>query len=1089
MTNQPGNPSGFGTYIAQYAESIAANFRQQVIAQPEDQLKAPVGELLKALGRIAGNAVDYRTEVQADDVEGRPDIGVTLNGQLIGLIELKAPGTGAQPETFSGHNAEQWKRFRGFPNLIYTDGAEWSLYQDGNGEIRSRVRISNDIRAGGANAVFQSESNAFETLLRSFLGHSPIVPSSAEGLAQHLAPLTQLLRDEVRKSLGRPDSSLRDLRDEWAGLLFPEGDDAQFADAYAQTVTYALLLARFEGAERLQPAFAAEVLRPGHGLLAEALRLLEADSVRDELRMSIELLERAIGAVDTLRLNRQGDPWIYFYEQFLGAYDPELRRNRGVFYTPVEVVGIQTRLAAELLRTRFGRSLAFADDGVNVLDPAAGTGAYLLSVLDHAAEAVREQYGQGAITGRLSSLAERLFGFEILAGAYSVAHLRLTQRLQEAGVTGRPPKVYLTDTLESPYRPPEFHASIMQQQLTNERTQAQQVKRNTRVLVCIGNPPYDRELRDPAEDDGSRRKGGWVRYGDTGPDAGVPILEDFISPVREAGGGVHLHNLYNDYVYFWRWALWKVFESIGGRDGGIVTFITASSYLRGPAFAGMRRKMREAFDELWIIDLEGDSLGARKTENVFTIQTPVAIAVGVRDGNANPDQPATAWKVRLTGTAQEKLARLNQVETFSNLPWQECSTEWDAPFYTKGSGAYLEWPQVIDVFPWQHSGVKVGRTWPVSPEKESLERRWSTLVSRESAREDLFVNRPTGNKVTDSPLSLPPVERRMVAIAQLCPTANAEPVVRYSYRTFDRQWIFADPRLLDRPGPPLWRAHGSKQVYMTSLLTSVLGSGPAATVAGGIPDLHYFCGRGAKDIIPLWRDADATQPNVTGGLLTLLSETYGAELSPERLFAYAYAILAQPTYVERFWDELELPPPRLPLTKKPELFQRAASLGERLISLHTYGERYTGSVPHGEARCTKGVSPDRYPDRHFYYPGTRTLYVGDGEFAPVPQAVWDYSVSGMQIVNSWLNRRKRNRSGRKSSPLDDIGPERWEFTEELLQLLWVLEETVRLQPEGAALLDEVCAGPLFTADELPAPKDAERRPPQVHATAQTSFED
>ena len=483
-----GNEGGFGAYIAAYADAIAANFRQRVDAQPEDQLKAPVGELLKGLAHIMGRDLDYRTEVRVDDIDGRPDLGVTLDGQLIGLIELKAPGGGARPESFAAgsHNAEQWKRFREFPNLIYTDGAEWSLYQ--NGDRKSRVSISNDICNGGAQAIASNERGSLQTLLVSFLEWGPTAPATAEGLAVYLAPLARILRDEVLNSLARQDSPLHRLADEWGGLLFPEGDNAQFADAYAQTLTYALLLARFEGAEQLLPAFASEALRRGHGLLAEALRLLETDFVRDELRMPIELLERAIGAVDTPRLSRQGDPWIYFYEHFLGAYDPELRKNRGVFYTPVEVVGAQTRLAAELLRTRFGKPLAFADDGVNVLDPAVGTGAYLISVIDHAADTVRQQYGDGAVTGRVSSLADRLYGFELLVGAYAVTHMRLTQRFHQAGAGEKAPKVYLTDTLESPYRPPEFQRTIMQEEMTMQRGLAQELKRNTRVLVCIGNP-------------------------------------------------------------------------------------------------------------------------------------------------------------------------------------------------------------------------------------------------------------------------------------------------------------------------------------------------------------------------------------------------------------------------------------------------------------------------------------------------------------------------------------------------------------------------------------------------------------------------
>ena len=153
---------------------------------------------------------------------------------------------------------------------------------------------------------------------------------------------------------------------------------------------------------------------------------------------------------------------------------------------------------------------------------------------------------------------------------------------------------------------------------------------------------------------------------------------------------------------------------------------------------------------------------------------------------------------------------------------------------------------------------------------------------------------------------------------------------------------------------------------MTSLLTSVLGVGPATVATSTIPDLHHFCGRGAKDVIPLWRDTAATQPNVTAGLLSRIADVHDAPVSPERLFAYAYGVLAQPAYVERFWDELELPPPRVPITKDAGLFGRVADHGARLLYLHTYGERYggprdDGSVPQGGALCTKAVSLDQYP--------------------------------------------------------------------------------------------------------------------------------
>ena len=644
----------FAQAVHDFAAAVADNFSQHVNAQPEDQLKPLVGDLVKRVGAAYANGeVAYRTEVLPDDVDGRPDLGITVGKLLVGHIELKSPGTGARPERFTHRNRQQWQRFQALPNLIYTDGSEWSLYRSGDKSLR--VRIASDI-TGGTSALYLENLTDLDKLLRDFMNWQPVVPATVRGIADFLAPLTRILRDEVSAELDRADSPLKALANEWRRLLFPETDDAQFADAYAQTLTYALLLARFEGADSLRPDIATGALRAEHGLLAEALSLMEVQSVRDRLLMPVELLERAIGAIDSIQLEQHADHWLYFYEDFLGAYDPKLRKDRGVYFTPVEVVRCQVRLAAELLRTRLGKPLAFADDGVTILDPAVGTGTYPLAVIEHASHAVRDRYGTGAVPGRLNDLSGRLYAFEILVGPYSVAHLRISQRLRDAGVSNVSANVYLTDTLESPHSPTELTKSLLQEEMNRERERAQKVKRDVPVLVCLGNPPYDREERDPL-DDAVHRKGGWVRYGEGGEGATPPILEDFLEPVREAGQGVHLKNLYNDYVYFWRWALWKVLDSTDA--GGIVTFITASSYLRGPGFAGMRRKMREVFDELWIIDLEGDSLGARKTENVFAIRTPVAIAIGVRDGSPSPDTPAKVHKIKLIGTERAKLNELD----------------------------------------------------------------------------------------------------------------------------------------------------------------------------------------------------------------------------------------------------------------------------------------------------------------------------------------------------------------------------------------------------------------------------------------------
>ena len=1077
--------SAIADIVERYAEAVRENFIQPVSAQPEDQLKTPVGNLLQAIGETTGRDVAYRTEVRVDDINGRPDIGVIVDQLLTGHVELKRPGLGARPENFKKANRDQWERFKALPNLIYTDGSEWSLYR--SGELEKRIEIADDVSANGKTGIDQKNSELLGKLLRDFLYWEPIVPSTVKGLAEFLAPLARILRDEVRKALKRETSTLRELAEQWSEILFPEGGEAQFADAYAQTLTYALLLARFEGAESLRPLAAADALQQEHILLAEALQLLEARPVRQELIMPIELLERAIRSVERIQPKGGRDPWLYFYEHFLGAYDPELRKSRGVYYTPVPVVQTQVRLAGELLRTRFGKTLSFADDDIVVLDPAVGTGTYPLAVIDHAAEAVQRQLGPGAVKEKLMDLADRLYGFEILVGSYSVAHLRLTQRLENVGVADKPVRIYLTDTLESPHRLTEWRASLLQTRMTEERSRALAVKKDVRVFVCLGNPPYDREEQTPNNDTG-KRKGGWVRYGDD-EQTEPPILEDFSKPVQEAGSGIHLKNMYNDYVYFWRWALWKVLDST--EKAGIVTFITASSYIKGPGFAGMRRKMREVFDDLWIIDLEGDSRGTRRTENVFDIQTPVAIAIGIRDRAPNPGQPARVKKAKLTGSAASKLALLaDDGVSFATFDWQECMNEWAAPFHHKNKKNYNSWPKVTEIFPWQHSGVQLKRTWPIGETRNLLVNRWEQLKSSDNV--DLYFKETDDRKVNKSYRHLINSELLTPPITAIDEDLSPE-LARYGHRSLDRQWIIADSRVGDRMRPELWRSHGPQQVYIVGLLTEVVGVGPAVMATADIPDLHYFSGRGGKNVIPLWRDIPCKLPNITIGLLTRLSETYGIDISAEQLFAYAYGVLAQPAYVERFWDALELPPPRLPLTKNKELFLQIADHGSELLHLHTYGRRFSrsdiGYIESGSARCMKGISPDGF-EGFSYDPETGVLRVGDGEFSPVAPAVWEYSVSGLQVVKSWLGYRKRKRSGRKSSPLDDIRPERWEskMTEELLELLWVLEGTLDLQPEGERLLELACASDLFSQDELPVPTAQERQPPRTAAANQNQQE-
>lgn len=1072
------------TALQTYAASLQASYSATgVAAGPEEQLKAPVKALLEACAHLAPSAARKAPQVLAllearVTGTGRPDVVVQLDGQTNGYVELKAPDKPADPTKLkTKHDQDQWKKFQLLPNLIYSNGLEWRLYRyDGSKPaLVTAIKLGNYIKDGAA-AVTDADADALVSLLQTSYTWKVITPTTPEGLAKLLAPLANLFRKEVSDALTVKGSKIENVRNIWKQTLFPRATDEQFADIYAQTVTYALLLAQLDGANILDTADAVKTLKTGHELLSSALKILTDDALKDELGPGLATLLRVISALDAKAFKAQEERlWLYFYEYFLAAYDKKLRNQYGVYYTPVEVVGAQVRLVDEVLKTKLGITDGYADENVVLLDPAAGTGAYPLAVIEHTLEEARA-YGAGMLPQIATRLANTTHAFEILVGPYAVAHLRISQAIQNAGGTlpDDGAHVYLNDTLESPHGRNPTGLPFMLDELTEEHARAQKVKLETPVMVTIGNPPYDRH------DAKDTTRGGWVRTveGEDGKKA-PGILEDFLAPVRAANEGGHLKNLYNDYVYFWRWALWKTFENPGTEDHelpvprpGVVCFITAASYLRGPGFIGMRELMRRTFSELWIIDLEGDNLGARKTENVFAIQTPVCIALGVKQADNDTDIPATVHYARLTGTREEKLARLNEIKALADVEWKDTMSGMGDPFLPGGESEYWTWPKLTDVFPERFNGMQLKRTWPIGETKALVEKRWDTLKVAAVKDKPVLFRETTARRVSNVYKDID--EKRLKPVSD----GGTVRIARYAYRSFDRQWVIDDERFADRYRPDLWRSHGPKQLYMIGMLTKVLGLGAAATASAHIPDLDYFAGRGGKDVIPLYTDATATQPNITPDLLDVLATEYGSPVSGEDLFAYAYALLSTPAYVDKHAEDLTVPGPRLPITKDKALFDQGAKLGRELLHVHTYGERFGAS---GAVRAYRGKAQNTvavpstvagYPEDYIYNSSTQTLKVGGGEFAPVSREIYEYSVSGLMVPQSWIKYRLKKGYGKRSSPLDDLRPDVWtaDMSKELLELIWLLERTLELEPQHAKLLGDVEAGECFTADELPKPK-------------------
>ncbi len=1099
--------------LKNFAAAVHAKMNTLASGEPEDQLRSPFENLMGDIGKILAIDIVSTGESSLQDSLGRPDYAIHADAMLAGYVELKAPGTGANPSHFKGHNQKQWKRFQSIPNLIYTDGNEWSLFRSGEQE-RKLIRFPGNIETDETKAVTLEDAVALTGLLTDFLQWQPTIPTKSKGsidlkaFAAMLAPLSHMLREDVKDALKREGSPLVAMGAEWRELLFPDADDNRFADEYAQTITFALLLARSEGADPLNVNNAEAALSDEHSLLGRALRILTAPEIQAEIAASLNLLLRVIAEVppaalkspreawlfrhkDTLPMAIPEDPWLYFYEDFLAAYDPSLRKDAGAYYTPVEVVLAQVRLIDDLLTNRLGKPLGFADPDILTLDPAVGTGTYLLGVIDHALAKVHDEEGPGAVPGRATQLAKHIYGFELMAGPFAVSELRITLALQDWAKYGskrtsstiEDVNILLTDTLEGPHTPTPKLASYLKP-ISEQHAKALKVKAEVPVIVCLGNPPYDRHAA--ADGTNQARTGHWVRWGDDGTGTNA-ILKDFIAPAKEAGHGVHLKNLYNLYVYFWRWALWKVFDSKTAAGPGVVSYISASSYIDGDAFCGMREHMRRQCDEIWILDLGGEGRGTRQDDNVFTIQTPVAIAIAFRNGDADTETPATVRYARIEGKRAEKLKQLDHIGSLESVQWQECPTEWQAAFRPESAGKYMHWPELTVLFPWQHSGVQLKRTWPIGTTKEVLEKRWERLLTW---KDRAIAFRETGDRLIKNSYRVTLSDQAdRTPIEKLPAGATMPPAARFAYRSFDRQYVIADGRLMSRPRPDLWEAHSEKQVFLTTLLNHPLGGGPAITACAAIPDLHHFRGSyGAKEAMPIYRDAEATEPNILPGLLELLSKTFEHTVEAEDFAAYAYGVLAQPAFTEHFVEELGKREVRVPITKDAKLFEQARAIGATLLWLHTYGERFVpkgkqkGQVPKGKAKCTEAVPGDKehYPEDFSYDPDTRTLHVGEGAFAPVDEAVYEFDVSGLKVVQSWLGYRMKEPKGKKSSPLDDINPEAWpsEFTTELLELLWVLEATLAEYPAQAKLLAKIVEGECFTEDELPDAPDEMRKPPK-----------
>ncbi len=549
---------------------------------------------------------------------GSPDIVAFRKELPVGCVEAKDVGRNLDEI----ERTEQLERYLRLPNLVLTDFLEFRWYTDG--ECRAVARLG----SVGPDRKIRPDRGGVEgvrSLLLDFLSHESEPVTEPRELAQRMARFAQTTRDLIEGAFasevdtGALHSQYKAFRD----VLLPDLTAKQFADMYAQTITYGLFAAccAMENGKEFTRKDAAYLIPKTNPFLRNLFNEIAGPNLDDRIAWIVDDLTHLLNRADMVSIlehfgkRKPGeDPVVHFYETFLTAYDPKVRERRGVYYTPEPVVSYIVRSVDHILRTRFSRTLGLADPNTLILDPAAGTGTFLYFVIEQIRQTLRERGRSGAWNEYVAEkLLPRVFGFELLMAPYAVAHLKLGLLLRETGYRFQSDQrlgIYLTNTLEEAAKKSEV---LFARFITDEANAAAEIKREKPIMVILGNPPYSGH---------SANKGVWIDK----------LVRDYYKVDGRPLGEKNPKWLQDDYVKFIRFAQWRI-ERTGQ---GILGFVTNHSYLDNPTFRGMRQSLMETFDEIHILDLHGSSKkketspDGSKDENVFDIQQGVAIALFVK---------------------------------------------------------------------------------------------------------------------------------------------------------------------------------------------------------------------------------------------------------------------------------------------------------------------------------------------------------------------------------------------------------------------------------------------------------------------------
>jgi hypothetical protein len=848
----------------------------------EGTFRTPIENFLKKLDP----EYDFNQEPDRATKLGAPDFKVFRNGVKVGYVETKELGKNLDQEL---HSPQIAKYKESINNILLTNYARFILIRNNQTTFDIDLFTITELsQPTWKNTIERTEQ--FLKLNESFISYNAPTIQSGKELAKELSKKTRMLRDLAEQQLLTDSSPSEDhpssLFDFYQGIqeLINDISIHDCADAYAQTITYGLFLARVNIKETLSRQTASYAVPQGIGIIKKIFTNVAADLppnltwIIDEIVevLNASNMKQILSEIDE-RGKTDRDPFTFFYEDFLEQYDPEKRKHLGVYYTPRPVISFIVNSVNTFLKVDFGITNGFADDNVTVLDPAAGTGTFLWLVYLLTLGELKAKGLSGLIRSKIANhILKDFYGFEILITPYIFAHLKLATILTQWFYTFKDTdrtQVYLTNTLE----PSESHGLIpFMRELNEESKVANEVKQNKKILAIVSNPPYSGT---------SYNKGRWIQNllkvgyetEDGRKDQGYFKVDG--KPLGEKNPKW----LQDDYVKFIRFAQWKIDHA----GEGTVGFITNHAYIDNPTFRGMRRSLMTTFDKIFVLNLHGNASKKERTpqggkdENVFDIKQGVAISLFVK--TKNPTKRSIFY-ADLFGTREHKYQWLDR-HRLETTEWKKL--EPSASYYLfipakqSEQDNYKDAVSLPSIFPTNSVGIVTARDDLTI--QSSADQVWKTVeefskMGTEEAREAFNL----GRDVRDWKVSL--AQKDLVDSGP-----KKEHIAPILYRPFDIRYTYYTGRsrgFLCMPRPEVMTQMLEENIALVSVRQVAESRFNHALVTDSMIDNRLTTSnKGIAYLFPLYVRAEGKKiPNVSSEVMNELSGRFQNPVTAEQVF-------------------------------------------------------------------------------------------------------------------------------------------------------------------------------------------------------------